>query len=163
MLLKVVIYMSFGSDDPVVFQHLPLIFTCSEISFLIIHTWFDWVGVEGAPRAWWFGGGTDLTPSYIFEEDVKHFHQVSNLSWLLCNWIVWGRITDHFLQSTLLGRCKSKLVTSTIQNSTPSTRSGAMSTFWLRYPLNTVLHELLCSQQSVYIRGLFRLLEVIHY
>lgn len=33
-------------------------------------------GVEGAPRAWWFGGGTDLTPSYIFEEDVKHFHQM---------------------------------------------------------------------------------------
>ncbi|BBN05978.1 coproporphyrinogen III oxidase [Marchantia polymorpha subsp. ruderalis] len=33
-------------------------------------------GVEGAPRAWWFGGGTDLTPSYFFEEDVKHFHQV---------------------------------------------------------------------------------------
>jgi coproporphyrinogen III oxidase len=32
-------------------------------------------GVEGAPRAWWFGGGTDLTPSYVFEEDVKHFHQ----------------------------------------------------------------------------------------
>uniref|UniRef100_A0A7S0RW30 coproporphyrinogen oxidase n=1 Tax=Pyramimonas obovata TaxID=1411642 RepID=A0A7S0RW30_9CHLO len=30
---------------------------------------------EGVPRAWWFGGGTDLTPSYVFEEDVKHFHQ----------------------------------------------------------------------------------------
>ena len=28
----------------------------------------------GAPRAWWFGGGTDLTPSYIFHEDVAHFH-----------------------------------------------------------------------------------------
>ena len=23
----------------------------------------------------WFGGGTDLTPYYIFEEDAKHFHQ----------------------------------------------------------------------------------------
>ena len=22
----------------------------------------------------WFGGGTDLTPYYLFEEDVKHFH-----------------------------------------------------------------------------------------
>ncbi|KAL0442276.1 UNVERIFIED_CONTAM: Oxygen-dependent coproporphyrinogen-III oxidase, chloroplastic [Sesamum latifolium] len=30
----------------------------------------------GAPRQWWFGGGTDLTPAYIFEEDVKHFHMV---------------------------------------------------------------------------------------
>lgn len=30
----------------------------------------------GAPRQWWFGGGTDLTPAYIFDEDVKHFHSV---------------------------------------------------------------------------------------
>ncbi|KAJ4982371.1 hypothetical protein NE237_033208 [Protea cynaroides] len=29
----------------------------------------------GAPRQWWFGGGTDLTPAYIFEEDAKHFHR----------------------------------------------------------------------------------------
>lgn len=26
-------------------------------------------------KHWWFGGGTDLTPSYLFPEDVKHFHQ----------------------------------------------------------------------------------------
>lgn len=25
----------------------------------------------------WFGGGQDLTPYYIFEEDARHFHQVS--------------------------------------------------------------------------------------
>ncbi|KAF7314445.1 Oxygen-dependent coproporphyrinogen-III oxidase [Mycena kentingensis (nom. inval.)] len=24
--------------------------------------------------AWWFGGGCDLTPSYLYEEDAKHFH-----------------------------------------------------------------------------------------
>jgi len=24
----------------------------------------------------WFGGGTDLTPYYLFEEDAKHFHRV---------------------------------------------------------------------------------------
>jgi coproporphyrinogen III oxidase len=24
---------------------------------------------------WWFGGGTDLTPSYLFEEDAQHFHR----------------------------------------------------------------------------------------
>ena len=23
---------------------------------------------------WWFGGGTDVTPAYLFEEDMKHFH-----------------------------------------------------------------------------------------
>ena len=28
-----------------------------------------------ATHNWWFGGGTDLTPSYLFEEDVRHFHK----------------------------------------------------------------------------------------
>jgi len=31
-------------------------------------------GEEGAPSAWWFGGGSDLTPAYLFEEDARHFH-----------------------------------------------------------------------------------------
>lgn len=25
---------------------------------------------------WWFGGGADLTPSYLFDEDARHFHAV---------------------------------------------------------------------------------------
>lgn len=25
-------------------------------------------------KNWWFGGGTDLTPAYIFPEDCRHFH-----------------------------------------------------------------------------------------
>lgn len=25
---------------------------------------------------WWFGGGTDITPSYLDEDDMKHFHGV---------------------------------------------------------------------------------------
>lgn len=25
--------------------------------------------------AWWFGGGCDLTPSYLYEEDAVHFHK----------------------------------------------------------------------------------------
>ena len=24
--------------------------------------------------SWWFGGGADLTPAYLFEEDARHFH-----------------------------------------------------------------------------------------
>jgi coproporphyrinogen III oxidase len=32
-------------------------------------------GDGSAPGAWWFGGGADLTPSYLFEEDAVHFHQ----------------------------------------------------------------------------------------
>lgn len=27
------------------------------------------------PVVWWFGGGLDLTPTYIYEEDAKHFHE----------------------------------------------------------------------------------------
>ena len=26
-------------------------------------------------EVWWFGGGMDLTPYYLYEEDAKHFHQ----------------------------------------------------------------------------------------
>ena len=28
----------------------------------------------GEPVAWWFGGGTDLTPSYVDQGDITHFH-----------------------------------------------------------------------------------------
>ena len=27
----------------------------------------------------WFGGGQDLTPYYLFEEDAKHFHQTCKM------------------------------------------------------------------------------------
>ena len=30
---------------------------------------------EGDSGAWWFGGGADLTPSYLFDEDAVHFHR----------------------------------------------------------------------------------------
>ena len=29
---------------------------------------------NGVPSQWWFGGGTDITPSYIDGQDLKHFH-----------------------------------------------------------------------------------------
>jgi len=34
-------------------------------------------GDDGPGRvvAWWFGGGSDLTPSYLYEEDAQHFHR----------------------------------------------------------------------------------------
>jgi coproporphyrinogen III oxidase len=32
------------------------------------------LGDADAPTAWWVGGGADLTPSYLFEDDARHFH-----------------------------------------------------------------------------------------
>lgn len=39
------------------------------------YRYFETMNVDGKPNAWWFGGGTDLTPSYLFDEDVIHFHR----------------------------------------------------------------------------------------
>jgi coproporphyrinogen III oxidase len=33
-------------------------------------------GSGDEPGSWWFGGGADLTPAYLFEEDARHFHRV---------------------------------------------------------------------------------------
>lgn len=48
----------------------------------VMHPWnpmaptmhFNYRYFETDRGLWWFGGGTDLTPAYLFEEDVKHFH-----------------------------------------------------------------------------------------
>ncbi|KAG9067263.1 Coproporphyrinogen-III oxidase [Linnemannia hyalina] len=31
---------------------------------------------NGKPVSWWFGGGSDLTPAILYEEDAVHFHEV---------------------------------------------------------------------------------------
>lgn len=38
--------------------------------------YFEMYDSEGNIVDSWFGGGQDLTPYYLFEEDAKHFHQV---------------------------------------------------------------------------------------
>ncbi|MDB9786946.1 oxygen-dependent coproporphyrinogen oxidase [Bacteriovoracaceae bacterium] len=37
--------------------------------------YFEKGGETGEPKKWWFGGGSDLTPYYLFEEDAEHFHR----------------------------------------------------------------------------------------
>ena len=32
---------------------------------------------EGEDSVWWFGGGYDLTPYYLFDEDAIHWHQIA--------------------------------------------------------------------------------------
>lgn len=39
--------------------------------------YFEMYDKDGKVIDQWFGGGQDLTPYYLFEEDAKHFHQVS--------------------------------------------------------------------------------------
>jgi coproporphyrinogen III oxidase len=38
--------------------------------------YFEMYDKSGIKVGSWFGGGQDLTPYYLFEEDAKHFHQV---------------------------------------------------------------------------------------
>ncbi len=45
----------------------------------IVHAnyrYFERGDEPAAPDAWWFGGGADLTPCYLFEEDAVHFHRI---------------------------------------------------------------------------------------
>jgi coproporphyrinogen III oxidase len=37
--------------------------------------YFELTGPDGALRDQWFGGGTDLTPFYPFDDDAVHFHR----------------------------------------------------------------------------------------
>ena len=39
------------------------------------YRYFETMDKDGEEKAWWFGGGTDLTPSYLFDEDAIHFHR----------------------------------------------------------------------------------------
>jgi coproporphyrinogen III oxidase len=43
-----------------------------------VHANYRYFELTVAPDAplWWFGGGADLTPCYLFADDAAHFHQV---------------------------------------------------------------------------------------
>ncbi|AXT51869.1 oxygen-dependent coproporphyrinogen oxidase [Aquimarina sp. BL5] len=42
--------------------------------------YFEMYDKEGAVVDSWFGGGQDLTPYYLFDEDARHFHEVCKAS-----------------------------------------------------------------------------------
>ncbi|MEM7086686.1 MAG: oxygen-dependent coproporphyrinogen oxidase [Bacteroidota bacterium] len=42
--------------------------------------YFEMYGPDGNIVDQWFGGGQDLTPYYLFEEDAQHFHQICKLA-----------------------------------------------------------------------------------
>jgi coproporphyrinogen III oxidase len=45
----------------------------------------------GAPPAWWFGGGFDLTPYYPVHEDVLHWHRTARAACAGCPAGTWER------------------------------------------------------------------------
>jgi coproporphyrinogen III oxidase len=42
--------------------------------------YFEMYDKQGNTVNQWFGGGQDLTPYYLFEEDAKHFHQTCKIA-----------------------------------------------------------------------------------
>ena len=48
--------------------HVPTVHM--NVRFFIAHT-----KKKEEVEVWWFGGGMDLTPYYLYEEDAKHFHE----------------------------------------------------------------------------------------
>jgi coproporphyrinogen III oxidase len=40
------------------------------------YRYFETADKSGNSNAWWFGGGSDLTPCYLFDEDAIHFHKL---------------------------------------------------------------------------------------
>ncbi len=40
------------------------------------YRYFELYGPDGSLKDQWFGGGQDLTPYYLYEEDAQHFHRV---------------------------------------------------------------------------------------
>ncbi|CCE61473.1 hypothetical protein TPHA_0A03970 [Tetrapisispora phaffii CBS 4417] len=39
------------------------------------YRYFETWNPDGTPQTWWFGGGADLTPSYLYDEDAEFFHK----------------------------------------------------------------------------------------
>jgi coproporphyrinogen III oxidase len=39
------------------------------------YRYFETANADGTSNAWWFGGGSDLTPCYLFDEDAILFHK----------------------------------------------------------------------------------------
>lgn len=63
----------------------------------------------GKPKAWWFGGGSDLTPSYLDEADAVHFHKTLKQA---CDqhderyWPDFKKQCDKYFTITHRGECR---------------------------------------------------------
>jgi coproporphyrinogen III oxidase len=65
--------------------------------------YFEIVGPGGEPLDAWFGGGTDLTPTYPFPEDAVHFHRALRAVCARHHPAFYGRFKawcDHYFVNT---------------------------------------------------------------
>ena len=53
--------------------YVPIEFALLSTKMKSLSRYFEVQTADGVEA--WFGGGTDLTPTYLNEEDIKHFHQ----------------------------------------------------------------------------------------
>lgn len=44
------------------------------------YRYFETAPWNDVPPQWWFGGGTDITPSYVDADDMRHFHGTYKVS-----------------------------------------------------------------------------------
>lgn len=44
------------------------------------YRYFETWNPDGTPQTWWFGGGADLTPFYLYDEDAKYFHELHKMA-----------------------------------------------------------------------------------
>ena len=51
---------------------LPLTLSLSASPAAAARSYFETEEWKGVPGQWWFGGGTDITPCYVNEEDMRH-------------------------------------------------------------------------------------------
>ncbi|KAF1782044.1 Coproporphyrinogen III oxidase, aerobic [Phytophthora cactorum] len=59
----------------VMHPHNPMARRSTSTTGILVET--GYLDKDGKPKKiGWFGGGADLTPSYLFEEDARHFHAV---------------------------------------------------------------------------------------
>lgn len=72
------------------------------------YRYFEVIAEDGT-KHWWFGGGTDLTPYYLNEDDAVHFHTALKLACDLHNSSYYGRFKewcDKYFYITHRGECR---------------------------------------------------------
>lgn len=89
-----------------------LLFSISKLNPYVPTTHFNFryfeVDLGNNRKCWWYGGGADLTPYYLFNEDAKHFHEQLKLACDQHNESFYPRFKkwcDDYFYLTHRGKC----------------------------------------------------------